>query len=125
MTARSTAPLLPAPETLAVDLDDVRRCTELLQAIVDDRALLAEVPLEMRQELLIAAGRVSRPESYKEKRLVKALRRTRRSRDLAQDRKTRAETGIRVAREAPVFVPPEPLAGEPPEAVAHPVNGGQ
>ncbi len=87
---------------------DIRRATELLEAIAADRALLAGVPLPMRQALLIAAGRVSRPQSYQEKRLVKALRRARRRRDEAADREVRAETGIRVAREAPVFVPPSP-----------------
>src|SRR5262245_12654650 len=61
-----------------LDLEAVRRATELLEAVGADRALLAEVPLEMRQALLIAAGRASRPESYQEKRLVKALRRGRR-----------------------------------------------
>jgi NAD(P)-dependent dehydrogenase (short-subunit alcohol dehydrogenase family) len=116
MITRPLASLPAAPTVSALDLDDVRRCTELLQAIVDDRALLAEVPLSVRQDLLIAAGRVSRPESHKEKHLVKALRRARRNRDLAQDRKARAATGIRVARDAPVFVPPQPLVGQTPEA---------
>jgi NAD(P)-dependent dehydrogenase (short-subunit alcohol dehydrogenase family) len=98
-------------------LEDVRRCTEILEAVVRDRALLAEVPLTLRQALLIAAGRVSRPESYQEKRLVRALRRGRRRRDESEDRKTRAATGIRVAREATVFVAPSvALPGASPEA---------
>jgi NAD(P)-dependent dehydrogenase (short-subunit alcohol dehydrogenase family) len=112
----------PSPRaTLAepgLDSEDVRRCTALLEAVVRDRSLLAEVPLALRQALLIAAGRVSRPESYQEKRLVRALRRGRRRRDEADDRETRAATGIRVAREAPVFTAPAPAlpaaaAGEP------------
>ena len=57
-----------------LDVADVKRCTELLEAIVADRGLLAEVPREVRQALLMAAGRASRPETYQEKRLVKALR---------------------------------------------------
>ena len=89
-----------------LDLEEVRRATELLEAVIGDRGLLASVPLEMRQALLIAAGRASRPESFQEKRLVKALRRARRRRDEAEDRQTRAATGIRSAREAAVFVAP-------------------
>lgn len=89
-----------------LDLGEVRRSTELLEAIARDRALLADVPLEMRQALLIAAGQVSRPQSYQEKHLVKALRRGKRRRDEAEDRATRAATGIRVARSAPVFTAP-------------------
>jgi NAD(P)-dependent dehydrogenase (short-subunit alcohol dehydrogenase family) len=102
-----------------LDLEEVRRATELLEAVVRDRSLLAEVPLEARQALLIAAGRVSRPESHQEKRLVRALRRGRRRRDEAEDRETRAATGIRVAREAAVFVAPSLAlpAGVRPEPV--------
>ena len=110
--------LEPATDTAqALELDAVRRCTELLQAIVDDRGLLADVPLDMRQALLIAAGRVSRPQSFQEKRFLKTLRRAKRERDETADRRTRAVTGIRVAREAPVFVAPSPaLRGEGPLA---------
>ena len=97
-----------APQEAAVDLDEVRRCTELLEAMAQDRALLAEVPLEMRQALLIAAGQVSRPPSYQEKHLVKAMRRGKKRREEVEDRKARAATGIRVARAAPVFSPPSP-----------------
>jgi NAD(P)-dependent dehydrogenase (short-subunit alcohol dehydrogenase family) len=108
-----------------LDPEDVRRATELLEAIGADRALLADVPLPMRQALLIAAGRASRPQSCQEKRLVKALRRGRRRRDEAEDREARAETGIRVARDAPVFVPPSPalpagLADAPPRELKKP-----
>ena len=105
-----SAERLASPGTAAaephLDLDDVRRCTELLEAMARDRALLAEVPLEMRQALLIAAGQVSRPQSYQEKHLVKALRRGKRRREEADDRKARAAAGIRVARGAPVFTAP-------------------
>ncbi len=96
-----------------LDLDDVRRATELLQAVADDRSLLADVPLELRQALRVAAGRVSRPESFQEKRLVRAMRRKRRHDDEARDRVARGGTGIRVAREAPIFVPPLEQAALP------------
>ena len=100
-----------------LDLEDLRRSTELLEAVVRDRSLLAEVPLALRQALLIAAGRVSRPESYQEKRLVRALRRGQRRRDEGEDRETRAATGIRVAREAAVFMAPSlALPGGAPQA---------
>jgi len=108
MTEKRLAPPRAAREP-ALETADVRRATDMLEAIAADRALLAAVPLELRQALLIAAGRVSRPASYQEKRLVKTLRRARRQREEAKDREARAETGIRVAREAAVFVPP-PLA---------------
>ncbi|MFI5006218.1 MAG: SDR family NAD(P)-dependent oxidoreductase [Solirubrobacterales bacterium] len=102
----------------SLDPEEVRLATGMLEAIATDRALLASLPLETRQALLIAAGRVSRPQSYQEKRLVKALRRARRRRDEEADREARAETGIRVARDAPVFVPPSPALPPAPAADA-------
>jgi NAD(P)-dependent dehydrogenase (short-subunit alcohol dehydrogenase family) len=103
---RPSPPVAALDEPAGLDLADVRRATELLEALVRERSLLAEVPLALRQALLIAAGRVSRPESHQEKRLVRALRRGRRRRDETQDREIRAATGIRMAREAAVFVAP-------------------
>ena len=98
------------PPNVDLDLEQVRLCTELLQEIVADRGVFASVPLEMRQALLIAAGHVSRPQSFQEKRFVKTLRRARRAREEAVDRVTRSATGIRVAREASVFIAPAPVA---------------
>ena len=100
----SVKPLAHPPAALAeplLDPEDVRRTTELLEAIGADRALLANVPLAMRQALLIAAGRVSRPQSYQEKRLVKALRRGRRRRDEAEDREAAASDVRRSGLELP------------------------
>src|SRR5262245_28249831 len=110
---KTLAPVLepPAEANDSLDLEDVRRATDLLQKVVADRGLLAAVPLEMRQALLIAAGQASRPQSYQEKRLVKTLRRARRLSEEARDREARASTGIRVAREASLFVAPT-LKGE-------------
>jgi NAD(P)-dependent dehydrogenase (short-subunit alcohol dehydrogenase family) len=105
MTAQKPAPGPAALTEGLLDPEEVRRATELLQAIAADRALLASVPLETRQALLVAAGRATRPESFQEKRLVKALRKARRRRDESTDRAARASTGIRAAREG-VFVAP-------------------
>ena len=98
-----------APDPQALDPEDVRRCRELLEAIVADRGLLAAVPLEERRALLVAAGRVSRPETHQERRLVRTLRRRRRADDEAADRLARNATGIRAARQAPVFHAPQRL----------------
>ena len=109
MTGKHPASLVLEPSagaSSALDLEAVRRCAALLEAIVADRGLLAAVPLELRQSLLIAAGQVSRPQSFQEKRLVKTLRRVRRLGEEAVDRESRAVTGIRRAREAAVFVAP-------------------
>lgn len=112
---RLAPPVLDPPDEARteVDLEAVQRCTELLQRMAADRGVLAGVPLEMRQALLIAAGQVSRPPSFQEKRLVKTLRRARRLGQEAKDRESRSATGIRMAREAQVFVAPAPALPGP------------
>jgi NAD(P)-dependent dehydrogenase (short-subunit alcohol dehydrogenase family) len=112
-------PLDPSPAALPAGApapEQVRAATRLLEDLAADRSLLAHVPLEQRRALLMAAGRVSRPESYQEKRLVRALRRKRRQADDQRDREARATTGIRQAREAAVFVAPAPLPAALPAA---------
>ena len=53
---------------------DVDAALEALEAIVEDRGLLAELPPEVRKRLLVAAGRASRPETHQERRLARAFR---------------------------------------------------
>ena len=47
----------------AAFLDRLRAATELLESIVSDRSLLAQVPSDERQRLLQAAGHVYAPDS--------------------------------------------------------------
>jgi NAD(P)-dependent dehydrogenase (short-subunit alcohol dehydrogenase family) len=85
---------------------DVDAALEALEAIVEDRGLLAELPLDVRKRLLVAAGRASRPETHQERRLARAFRRQKRERLEAADRRTRSRAGIRAARESAVFAAP-------------------
>ena len=94
----------PSPARLSPG--DVRRCTELLEAIVRDRALLAGLSDDERRALLTAAGRISRPETVQERRLVREFRRAGRRERRGKDRRIVADAQIRVAREKPVYVPP-------------------
>ncbi|MBI3544538.1 MAG: SDR family NAD(P)-dependent oxidoreductase [Deltaproteobacteria bacterium] len=96
--------------------DDLMRCTSLLEKIATDPLVLARFSEEQRVALLAAAGRISRPDRDETRQRDKALRRMRREARQARDRSTRAEAGIRVAREAPVFVAPERRLPSPPEA---------
>ncbi len=99
-------------------MDELRRATAVLEAVLADRGLLAELPEADRKAFLLAAGRASRPDSYQERRLARAFRRQRRERAEAADREARAATGIRSARRDAVFVPPPRLLGVG-EAPAH------
>jgi NAD(P)-dependent dehydrogenase (short-subunit alcohol dehydrogenase family) len=95
------------PSVPAVDLEEVRRAIRLLETLALDRALLADVPDEERKALLIAAGRVSRPENHQQRRLLRAFRRAHRQRAIDHDREARGATEIRAARQGAVYVPPE------------------
>ncbi|MBI4376706.1 MAG: SDR family oxidoreductase [Elusimicrobia bacterium] len=89
--------------------DELKRCVELLESIVKDRALLAQVPHELRVALMIAAGRVSRPARVEAIKLSRELQAREKRRKQTSDRQVRASTVIRQARQAPVFTPPAPL----------------
>jgi len=96
---------------------DIRRCVEILESIVADRAVLARVPEETRIALLKAAGRACRPSRLELIRYSKELRAQERRRVEAANRDARSATLIRRARQAPVFIPP-------PQIVALPASPG-
>ena len=100
---------------MALKVDDIRRCTDLLKALIADRALLTDVPEEDRIALLTAVGQVAMPERAAEVRLAKAVRRHRNLAKRQHDRSVRATTEIRTARQQAVYSAPQPLlaAGEP------------
>src|SRR5512138_3463902 len=87
-------------EAAAPDAFELRRVREVLEAVVADRSLLAQLDDEERTRLLVAAGRTVHPDLVQKRRLVRSLRGARRRRLQAQDRAALAATGIREAREA-------------------------
>jgi NAD(P)-dependent dehydrogenase (short-subunit alcohol dehydrogenase family) len=101
----------PLPE--AFRGQDLEAALRVLETIVADRGLLAELDVETRRRLLVAAGRAARPETHQERRLARAFRRKRREGIERADKETRAGAGIRAARQAAVFVAP-PRALPPP-----------
>ena len=97
----------------AVNLDEVPKLLELLEAIVDDRTLLTALSNESRVALLQAAGRVSRPTKHEATRARKAFRVITRKKAQLDDRDVRAATEVRAARRSPVFHAPLQLATGP------------
>ena len=90
----------------AVGAAELREATRVLEAVVADRALLAQLSGEERQALVVAAGRVVHAEPAQKRRLVRALRSEVIARAQAHDRALRATTGIRAARQDDVFTAP-------------------
>jgi len=88
---------------MSLSPDDVRRITDLLEAIDQDRTLLAPLSDDDRVALLSAAGRVAMPERKALDRLKKAKRHQRGKVRREHDKVLRDQTGIREARKATVF----------------------
>jgi NAD(P)-dependent dehydrogenase (short-subunit alcohol dehydrogenase family) len=84
----------------------VRAAAELLERIIADRALLAEVPTGERKRLLQAAGQVSRPDAVERRQLVKATKRQRKAEKIKRSESVLTSTGIRRLRRDPAINTP-------------------
>jgi NAD(P)-dependent dehydrogenase (short-subunit alcohol dehydrogenase family) len=92
----------------------LRAAADLLETIVADRSLLADIPETDRNRLLNAAGRVSRPDALDRRQLLKVVKRKKRAEKVERAESVLAATGIRKLRREPVFItspniyPPKP-----------------
>ncbi len=89
---------------------DIAECLRVLETLVDNRAELATVDMTLRNRLLTAAGRVSRPERVDQRLLSRASRKEKKRRIRTEDELVLERAGIRVKRLDPVFITPEPSA---------------
>ncbi|HEX2721316.1 MAG TPA: SDR family oxidoreductase [Gemmatimonadaceae bacterium] len=96
----------------------INAAIDLLEEIVADRALLAEIPTGERNRLLQAAGRVSRPDVIDRRRLLKVSKRKRKAERVKKEETILASTGIRQLRRAPVFTSPNIFPPSPDEGYA-------
>jgi NAD(P)-dependent dehydrogenase (short-subunit alcohol dehydrogenase family) len=86
--------------------EQLKAATELLEAVVRDRGLLAALTVEERTRLLSAAGSVFNPDLVARRQWGKTIRRQQKAAKVQRDESVLAETGIRVLREKPVFTTP-------------------
>jgi NAD(P)-dependent dehydrogenase (short-subunit alcohol dehydrogenase family) len=82
----------------------LRAAADLLETIVADRSLLANIPEADRNRLLNAAGRVSRPDALGRRQLLKVVKRKKRVEKIQREESMLAATGIRKLRRQPVFI---------------------
>ncbi len=78
--------------------DEITQCIKTLESILGDRRVLSNLTEEDRKSLLMAAGRVSRPDKHEIDKLQKKARKERKRKAREADRTVRATTGIREAR---------------------------
>ena len=98
---------LPQTTEVSLTAEEIQRAAKTLEALVQDRALLAQVPEEIRIALMSAAGRVSRPTRLESVKLSRKLNAQNKQALAAKDREARATTIIRKTRKADVFLPPQ------------------
>lgn len=86
--------------------EEAKACVKVLEALLENRAHLGQFSTEERRQLLIAAGRVSRPDRLEFMRLAKARRKAKRQKEKNGDRQLRSQTIIRTNRRSAVYIPP-------------------
>ncbi len=84
----------------------LQQAAEILEKVVSNRALLAQLSVEDRTRLLKAAGEVYCPEVDERRRLVKAKARQRKAEKIQRDQSKLNQTGIRKLRREKVFTTP-------------------
>jgi NAD(P)-dependent dehydrogenase (short-subunit alcohol dehydrogenase family) len=90
-------------------MDDHRNfedATALLEAIVEDRTLLAELDPDLRKRFLTAAGRVSKPDMESKRKLYRRNQWLAKNEKRNQDHAMLEKAGIRKLRENPIFQTP-------------------
>jgi NAD(P)-dependent dehydrogenase (short-subunit alcohol dehydrogenase family) len=93
-------------ETIAA----IEECIPVLQKIVDQFEILENLPESKRIALIKAAGKISRPDPREIKRRKKNKKQLKRMAIVEKERRLRAATGIRRAREASVFTAPQQIS---------------
>jgi NAD(P)-dependent dehydrogenase (short-subunit alcohol dehydrogenase family) len=91
-------------------IEEINRTIGLLENLVQNGALLAELSPEKRIALFQAAGRLSRPNKDDRRKRQKSLTIFRQKKTRQENRTARSVTGIRRAREASIFQAPPQLS---------------
>ena len=124
--AKAPDPMQPEPRDEAITAK-LQSALEIMEAVAENRRLLAHLGDEGRKRLMIAAGKVFSPDRADRRRLVKEFGRLRKNSKLDRDENVFNETGIRRLRKQPVFTTPNILppaaftpndVSQPPETLA-------
>ncbi len=95
-------------------------CIPLLETLAEKSELLALLPEFQRIALITAAGKISRPDKREIKKRNKDKKAQKRNAIVEKERRLRAGTGIRRAREDAVFTAPRQICGPKPVVEENP-----
>ena len=98
---------------------EIDHCISLLTHLVTNSEDFVALPREKQIELMQIAGQLSRPDCHLIKQRRKAARNRKKQQILSIERKARAATGIRTAREAAVFSAPLQISNTTESIKAH------
>lgn len=93
-------------KTDKLSADQISLCIDILESLNQDTDQIYDIPKDQRLALLMAAGRLSRPDKEELNRRKKGARKIEKKKIQLKDKVARNATGIRSAREASVFVAP-------------------
>ena len=85
----------------------IEQCIETLKTLLNDTNQLFELPEDKRVELMMVAGKLSRPTKEESDRRRKDAKKAAKRKQQERDKHARKETGIRSAREDAIFVAPK------------------
>jgi NAD(P)-dependent dehydrogenase (short-subunit alcohol dehydrogenase family) len=87
---------------------EIEECVRVLESLAAERAALLDIDEGQRHRLLVAAGRVSRPERDEQRQLLRAARRKDRRAERDHDQALLERAAIRQKRLEAVFTTPPP-----------------
>ncbi len=96
-----------------ISADEFQVFLKVLQNLGQDPTYLAGASPEDRIQLMKAAGKLAHPTAEENRKIARAARRLRKEKKRAADREARNNTGIREARQSPVFTAPRQLVEIP------------
>ncbi|HAK45931.1 MAG TPA: oxidoreductase [Spirochaeta sp.] len=85
---------------------EIEQCINILRKLAEDGEAFSELPKEQQIELMKAAGHLASPDHYQLKQRKKAVLKKKKQQVAIAERRARAATGIRRAREDAVFTTP-------------------
>ena len=92
--------------------DQLKTAVDMLKTLVDNPGQLFLLSEQQRIELLTLAGKLSHPDKKEMRERKKAKSKMEKKLQLVDDKKARALTGIRSAREAKIFLAPTAIENE-------------
>jgi len=87
-------------------LESAKACLSTLQALVEDGSKMAELPQDLREALMTAAGRLVRPNRTEWRLRNKQIRKSLKQKQIHADKAARDSTEIRKLRQNTVFQAP-------------------